>query len=183
MSERLKESVLKTEVLIGIPGVRIPLHPRVRTLSPFRYLPLSLYRLGKGRVDYLWELSRRSRWSCDDPNESTIKGAASYISTQIPSPEASRQSHIRKSLSLRYPSVITKHSGPKGIAAIESKPIESETAAVGVTGVLRRRSRSPRETPPQSDLDLTNPDSPTWEGSSPPFVSRLDPPDDLLAEP
>lgn len=27
MSERLKESVLKTEVLIGIPGVRIPLHP------------------------------------------------------------------------------------------------------------------------------------------------------------
>jgi hypothetical protein len=28
MSERLKESVLKTEVLIGIPGVRIPLHPR-----------------------------------------------------------------------------------------------------------------------------------------------------------
>ena len=97
MSERLKESVLKTEVLIGIPGVRIPLHPRghkfslalsidnnesdrldwydrwngslcydlVRTLSPFRYLPLSLYRLGKGRVDYLWELSRRSRWSCE----------------------------------------------------------------------------------------------------------------------
>ncbi|KAL0287882.1 UNVERIFIED_CONTAM: hypothetical protein Scaly_2751900 [Sesamum calycinum] len=47
-----------------------------------------------------------------------------------------RQSHIRKSLSLRYPSVITKRSGPKGIAAIESKPIESETAAVGVTGVL-----------------------------------------------
>lgn len=26
----------------------------VRTLSPFRYLPLPLYRLGKGRVDYLW---------------------------------------------------------------------------------------------------------------------------------
>ncbi|KAJ0074601.1 hypothetical protein Patl1_37613 [Pistacia atlantica] len=35
----------------------------VRTLSPFRYLPLPLYRLGKGRVDYLRELSRRSRWS------------------------------------------------------------------------------------------------------------------------
>jgi hypothetical protein len=34
--------------------------------------------------------------------------------------------------------VITKRSGPKGIAAIESKPIESETetAAVGLTGVL-----------------------------------------------
>ena len=70
MSERLKESVLKTEVLIGIPGVRIPLHPRghkfslalsidknesprldgydlVRTLSPFRYLP--------PRGDDLWE--------------------------------------------------------------------------------------------------------------------------------
>ncbi|KAK4418769.1 hypothetical protein Salat_2289700 [Sesamum alatum] len=80
--------------------------------------------------------TRKSPRDGDDPNESTIKGAASYISTQIPSPEASRQSHIRKSLSLRYPSVITKHSGPKGIAAIESKPIESETAAVGVTGVL-----------------------------------------------
>jgi hypothetical protein len=36
----------------------------VRTLSPFRYLPLPLYRLG-GRVDSLWELSRRSRWSCE----------------------------------------------------------------------------------------------------------------------
>ena len=33
MSERLKESVLKTEVLIGIPGVRIPLHPRGHKLS------------------------------------------------------------------------------------------------------------------------------------------------------
>lgn len=33
MSERLKESVLKTEVLIGIPGVRIPLHPRTNKLS------------------------------------------------------------------------------------------------------------------------------------------------------
>lgn len=90
---------------------------------------------------------QRKRWILfwvegDDPNESTIKGAVSYISTQIPSPEASRQSHIRKSLSLRYPSVITKRSGPKGIAAIESKPIESETAAVGVTGVLVCRSRS-----------------------------------------
>ncbi|KAK4412340.1 hypothetical protein Salat_2985600 [Sesamum alatum] len=122
MSERLKESVLKTEVLIGIPGVRIPLHPRGSPIA---------VRLKR----------QRKRWILfwvegDDPNESTIKGAASYISTQIPSPEASRQSHIRKSLSLRYPSVITKHSGPKGIAAIESKPIESETAAVGVTGVL-----------------------------------------------
>lgn len=33
MSERLKESVLKTEVLIGIPGVRIPLHPRSHKFS------------------------------------------------------------------------------------------------------------------------------------------------------
>ena len=33
MSERLKESVLKTEVLIGIPGVRIPLHPRGHKFS------------------------------------------------------------------------------------------------------------------------------------------------------
>ena len=33
MSERLKESVLKTEVLIGIPGVRIPLHPRTNKFS------------------------------------------------------------------------------------------------------------------------------------------------------
>jgi hypothetical protein len=38
----------------------------VRTLSPFPYLLLPLYRLEKGRVDYyLWELSRRSRWSCE----------------------------------------------------------------------------------------------------------------------
>nr|CAD1835944.1 unnamed protein product [Ananas comosus var. bracteatus] len=38
MSERLKESVLKTEVLIGIPGVRIPLHPRGPNTSihPFK---------------------------------------------------------------------------------------------------------------------------------------------------
>lgn len=41
---------------------------------------------------------QRKRWILfwvegDDPNESTIKGAVSYISTQIPSPEASRQSH------------------------------------------------------------------------------------------
>lgn len=33
MSERFKESVLKTEVLIGIPGVRIPLHPRTNKFS------------------------------------------------------------------------------------------------------------------------------------------------------
>ena len=38
MSERLKEPVLKTEVLIGIPGVRIPLHPRSNKLS------LALYK-------------------------------------------------------------------------------------------------------------------------------------------
>lgn len=94
--------------------------------------------------------------------------------------------------------MITKRSGPKGIAAIESKPIESETetAAVGLTGVLvwvlvaalstnlkHREDALGLQTPPQSDLDLTNPDSPRREGSSPPFVSRLDPPDDLLAEP
>lgn len=61
MSERLKESVLKTEVLIGIPGVRIPLHPRgqyslLRNESDrclcYRLslvsLSLSSYRLGKG---------------------------------------------------------------------------------------------------------------------------------------
>ncbi|KAF9619957.1 hypothetical protein IFM89_010573 [Coptis chinensis] len=35
-----------------------------------------------------------------------------YISTQILSPEASRQSHIRKRLSLQYPSVITKRFVP-----------------------------------------------------------------------
>lgn len=33
MSERLKESVLKTEVFIEIPGVRIPLHPRGHKFS------------------------------------------------------------------------------------------------------------------------------------------------------
>lgn len=33
MSERLKESVLKTEVFLGIPGVRIPLHPRGHKFS------------------------------------------------------------------------------------------------------------------------------------------------------
>lgn len=33
MSERLKESVLKTEVFLGIPGVRIPLHPRSHKFS------------------------------------------------------------------------------------------------------------------------------------------------------
>ncbi|KAL0293436.1 UNVERIFIED_CONTAM: hypothetical protein Scaly_3141900 [Sesamum calycinum] len=70
---------------------------------------------------------QRKRWILfwvegDDPNESTIKGAVSYISTKIPSPE---QSHIRKSLSLRYPSVITKRSG-KRIAAIESKQLNQK---------------------------------------------------------
>lgn len=62
MSERLKESVLKTEVLIGIPGVRIPLHPRghkflhvyeaIKTSStasttsiPFQHATSTLYAL------------------------------------------------------------------------------------------------------------------------------------------
>lgn len=47
MSERLKESVLKTEVLIGIPGVRIPLHPRSHKLS----LALSIDRNESDRLD------------------------------------------------------------------------------------------------------------------------------------
>lgn len=47
MSERLKESVLKTEVLIGIPGVRIPLHPRSYKFS----LALSIYKNESDRLD------------------------------------------------------------------------------------------------------------------------------------
>ena len=47
MSERLKESVLKTEVLIGIPGVRIPLHPRGHKLS----LALSIDNNESDRLD------------------------------------------------------------------------------------------------------------------------------------
>jgi hypothetical protein len=46
MSERLKESVLKTEVLIGIPGVRIPLHPRGHKFS----LALDLRSAMKGNL-------------------------------------------------------------------------------------------------------------------------------------
>jgi hypothetical protein len=49
MSERFKESVLKTEVLIGIPGVRIPLHPRGHKFS----LALSIEKN---------ESDRRSGW-------------------------------------------------------------------------------------------------------------------------
>ena len=47
MSERLKESVLKTEVLIGIPGVRITLHPRSHKLS----LALSIDKNESDRLD------------------------------------------------------------------------------------------------------------------------------------
>lgn len=47
MSERLKESVLKTEVLIGIPGVRIPLHPRSHKFS----LALSIDKNESDRLD------------------------------------------------------------------------------------------------------------------------------------
>jgi len=83
----LKESVLKTEVLIGIPGVRIPLHPRghkfslalsidknesprlwikiegrrLRLLCVDLVRTLSPFRYLPPRVDDLWELSRRSR--------------------------------------------------------------------------------------------------------------------------
>jgi hypothetical protein len=45
MSERLKESVLK--VLIGIPGVRIPLHPRGHKFS----LALSIDKNEADRLD------------------------------------------------------------------------------------------------------------------------------------
>lgn len=48
MSERLKESVLKTEVLIGIPGVRIPLHPRSHKFS----LALSIDKNESDRLDW-----------------------------------------------------------------------------------------------------------------------------------
>lgn len=37
----------------------------VRTLSPFRYLPLSLYRLGKGRVSLSFSDPRSGAWSRD----------------------------------------------------------------------------------------------------------------------
>ena len=47
MSERLKESVLKTEVLIGILGVRIPLHPRGHKFS----LALSIDKNKSDRLD------------------------------------------------------------------------------------------------------------------------------------
>ncbi|KAF3446817.1 hypothetical protein FNV43_RR11997 [Rhamnella rubrinervis] len=47
MSERLKESVLKTEVLIGIPEVRIPLHPRSHKFS----LALSIDKNESDRLD------------------------------------------------------------------------------------------------------------------------------------
>ena len=47
MSERLKESVLKTEVFLGIPGVRIPLHPRSHQFS----LALSIDKNESDRLD------------------------------------------------------------------------------------------------------------------------------------
>ena len=94
MSERLKESVLKTEVLIGIPGVRIPLHPRGQCslLRNESYrclcyrlslvsLSLSSYRLGKGRVSLSFSDPRSGAWSRDSGVEA---GCFSGLSSSTP---------------------------------------------------------------------------------------------------
>lgn len=51
MSERLKESVLKTEVFLEIPGVRIPLHPREHNIT-------CCYECNSRRIDHYSKYSK-----------------------------------------------------------------------------------------------------------------------------